>query len=394
MTSKPQMLSDSRILIAGSIIFLSLLFLSDSSYLATLRAESSTLKGQGGPNDIAQDIVGFRAIVKRQDPYPILGPAFRNIGIMWGDVDQASTHPPTAFLLVAPIAMMPWKLASAIWAWLMVFLLVVAFRCYKISWKAAADFAMISLLWPPVATSLHQLTIIWLLGIVASRYFEERLPIWSGVGIGLASLTKYLPGIMIFIFFIKRQWRALFGFVTVWVVSLLALVLFHPNVLYRYIEVNQKTSPFTIQRSDNLSLLVSGYRACGWLGVALVLLLLFSIIWANKDCFRNQGPASAHRVWDLFSYLSVALLPICWVYSLVPLLPTIISLISRKKLSTMAIGYFCIVVPCCCPIWGDASVFPLQLVILFAGIGLYVDGLHYGIFTATTFKELIEGEWA
>ena len=101
-----------------------------------LERASATLKGEGVASDLAQDIIGFQALVRHADPYPVLGPAYQKMGLDWG-MQHPSTHPPMAFLLVAPIAFLPWNLASAAWAWFMLVLLVLTFRCFGTSWKAA-----------------------------------------------------------------------------------------------------------------------------------------------------------------------------------------------------------------------------------------------------------------
>jgi len=391
MLSNTQKQFDRWVFIIGLSIFIIMLILSGQSNwsrpIQPALSALSTLKGNGGPNDIAQDIVGFRNLVKQENPYPLLGPAFRELGLIW-DVKHESTHPPTAFLLVAPIAFFPWKLASAIWAWFMLVLLFFTIRCYQKSWKATFGLTIIALLWPPIATSLHQFTIIWLFAVVAGYRLEKRHMMWSGITVGLASLTKYFPSLLIISFILKKQWRALLGYILVWIFSLVVLVLISPTAIYHYLEVNRTASPLTIWRDDNSSLLIFGYHLGGFIGIILICLFFFSISWANKSCFQDPELSSSPKLWELLSYFSVALLPISWVYSLAPLLPIIISLISRKKLSTMAIGYFCIVIPFCFPIWGIPSVIPLALVNFSVGIGLLIDGLPFRLFTAATLKDL------
>ena len=357
------------------------------TYLGPMEVASSTLKGKGGPSDLAQDIVGFRALVAQRNPYPVLGPAFRELGLEW-EIEHASTHPPMAFLFVAPVAFLSWNWASAVWAWLMLVLCVFAFRCYGTSWKAAVGLTPIILLWPPVATSLGQLTILWLFALAVGYRFEEKGQFWSGVSIGLAALTRFFPGLLVGSFILKRQWRALLGFVSIWIVFLSILMLLHPNSIGQYVQVNRSTSQDMIQRVDNASPLFNSYRFGSWIGVVLLLFLFLVIVWVNRDCFYRPKLFVSSRLWILLSFFSVVLLPISWIYSMTPLLPVILLLISRKKLSTMIVGCCCLAIPCFIPAFGPATVLPLMLVNLLVGIGLLFDGLPYRLFTAVSLKDL------
>jgi hypothetical protein len=60
----------------------------------------------GHNTDLTQDVIGFRAICRNQDAYPLLGPAMDKLGVV-ARVEHRSTHPPTAFLLVGPVAWLP-----------------------------------------------------------------------------------------------------------------------------------------------------------------------------------------------------------------------------------------------------------------------------------------------
>lgn len=384
-------LPENAVLAIGMVVFALFLLLPEPDkplmYLTRWQVASATLRGKADASDVAQDIIGFRALVRQQDPYPILGPAGQDIGVEW-QVLHTSTHPPTAFLLVAPIAFLPWRWAAAAWAWLMLALLVLTLRCYGVSWKTALGLTPVALLWPPVATSLGQMTIIWLFGLAAGYRLQSKRPLWSGMSIGLASMTKLFPGLLIVAFFLKRQWRALLGFVSIWLASLVILVLLHPGSIHRYLEVNRSTAPDMIWRADNSSLLLNSYRYGGWIGLALVLAFFLLIVWTNRDCLYDSEPFASPRLWRLLSYFTVALLPISWGYSIAPLLPIVTFLVSRRKLSTMIVGSWCIVISCVGPMWGPYSVLPLVLVNLLVGTGLLFDALPFRLFTAHYLRDL------
>jgi Glycosyltransferase family 87 len=179
-------------------------------YPSALHSAARTLKGASAPSDLAADIIGLRAMARQEDAYPILGPAAKALGLQW-PVNHVSTHPPTACLLVAPVAFLPWPLAAMLWAWMMLALLAFSFRLHGLPWLLALGLTPIALLWPPVATSLGQLTIIWLWGFALGFRNRQHNHFLAGIGLGLAALTKLVPGLMIILFLSKKRWHAFRG---------------------------------------------------------------------------------------------------------------------------------------------------------------------------------------
>lgn len=281
----------------------------------------STLSGTAMHTDIAQDFYGFQAMVYHTDPYPKLATIYQSIGYAW-DLQLASTHPPTAFLLTAPVAMLPWRWASAIWAWAMLAAVVVSFHAYDLSWKNAFLFTAVSLLWPPVSNSLGQLTPLWLLGIALAYQHRNNRPFLAGIWLGFASLAKFLPGVFLILFIVRKKWSAVFGFGAVWVVAVLILAVISPNSISRYMEVNRLEGLATILRLDNAAFITSTLARFGWFLAGIAAALVIVVALANwRDWVLKKE--ITRRSWMLFSYLAVILLPIAWVYSLLPLLPDI-----------------------------------------------------------------------
>jgi hypothetical protein len=369
---------DYALLAAGVAVLLAMLAGRDTPgaprYLQTVHQAAVALKGQVPYSDIATDIVGFRAMVEKRDAYPVLGPALRDMGMAW-DIRHVSTHPPTAYVLVAPIAYLPWRWASAGWAWLMLALLGLSFYFCGLRPLVALGLTPIALLWPPVATSLGQTTILWLFGLAWAYAWLRERPFWSGVGIGLAALTKLVPGVMILLCCRKRLWRAVPGLAVPWVAALGAVLWLAPDALARYAEVNRTNAVETMLRVDNSALLATGFRAGGWAGVACVMLFLILILSVNRDClFRAPEPVPSTRLWMLGSYVAVALLPIAWVYSLTPLLPVIMYLLLKGTKATTGAGMVAIAMPCLCAPWGVDSVAPLVTANVAVGVGLMAAG--------------------
>ena len=109
------------------------------------------------------------------DPYPNLHQALTPFGVNW-PVQLVTTHPPSAFLLVAPIAFLPWQVAFGLWGWLMIAAIILSLRAYHFSWQLSIILGLLSMLWPPTITSLGNITIVWILGLALAYRERDRSP--------------------------------------------------------------------------------------------------------------------------------------------------------------------------------------------------------------------------
>ena len=388
---------DNQILIIGISIFLFFLFLSgsqrekkpnvdcaitqDSIFFCELSQNiqgninimveaSRTLRGKSLPSDLAQDIVGYRALAMRNNAYPVLGTEYLKMGLNW-NLNHESTHPPTAFLLVAPIAFLPWELSSAIWAWAMLILVLISLRFYGFTWKASIGLTPIIILWPPIAKSLEQLTVIWLFAAIASYQLEKKHQIWSGVLVGIATITKIFPALLILSFLAKRKWKALISFSLTASLFVGAVFVIHPEAFSQYLDVNTTNSIRMILRPDNAALLINSLRWGGWIGTTIVSTLFIAVIWRNKQSFYEPLLSLSSRFWTLLNYFSIALLPVLWTFSLAPLLPIIMDLILEKKFTVTLIAITSIIIPLLLPSYGT----PLTaaMVVFLVGVGLLLS---------------------
>lgn len=283
------------------------------TYLDVERVASSALKHGHLKGDLTQDIIGCRAIFKNQDAYPMLGPAMEKLGIQ-ADIKHVSTHPPTAFLLVSPIAWMPVNQGSRAWAWMMVACLAASFFCLGCGVIQAMGLAFLSLAWTPAAFCLDQLTAIWLLGVCAAYRCLSNSPAISGAMLGLASATKMAPAILLLL--LLRNRKALVGF-ALFVVALLVMLLYwNPSSITAYRQVVKHAVPWESGRPDNGSIVGQVNHHFGKAGLLAVTVFLGAVLFANwRETIRGSLTG-----WTTLSYLAVAILPIMWVYSLVPLL--------------------------------------------------------------------------
>ncbi|MDT5060814.1 MAG: hypothetical protein QOH63_1273 [Acidobacteriota bacterium] len=375
---------DNIILIVGAIVLLWILLLPKPgnttwSYPDTLKHASTTLKGEMPFSDFAAEVVGFRALYNKTDPYPILGPVFKDLGIDWDVVDPPS-HPPTSFLFAAPVAFLPWPVASAVWAWQMLCLIFLSYRFYGLSWKKSLGLTPLTLLWPPTSISLGQVTIVWMFGLAMAYYFRKTQPFWSGVAIGIASATKYWAGLIMIVFLMKRKQAVVWGCAALWILLLSIASALNSAAIPRYFEAAREASLRVIARTDNQSPLVVSYRHGGWVGVALIVLFFSLVVFVNRRFFYDWEAFPSTRVWMLLSYFSVALLPTSYIYALMPLLPVIIFLLCERKMAATVPALCALLIPCIYVQGGDQSALPMASVSIFIGLAFILDVLPFKIF--------------
>ena len=286
------------------------------SYLRTLRYAAGALYGASA-TDLATDIVGLRALAAGENPYPTLGPALQSLGLDW-DLDFSSTHPPTAYLLVAPVAFLSWAQASALWALLMIICWTASLHLLGANWRVAIGLGGLLLLWPPAATSLGQLTAPWLLFLALAYAWRELRPGAAGAAVGLASLAKLAPALALISFTAAPQRRrALAGFALAWAAALGIVLALRPAILADYWTANQTGAIGLVEQAANGAPVAIAWRLAGVLGLLAWLLFLGAILWRN----RATLVAGSSSAWMLGFYLAVAALPLLWIYSLLPLLP-------------------------------------------------------------------------
>jgi hypothetical protein len=280
------------------------------------------LAGAGSLGDAAQDVLGFRRLVEGRDPYPVLGPALLEIGVDW-PLARRSTHPPTAFLFFAPIARLPVPGAARWWCLTGFALVLLALRCYGIPWLAAAGLTLMSVLWRPFAASFHNLTFVWLAGVAVAYRFRDGTGLASGIGLGVASLTKILPAGVAVHFVLSGKWRALVGAIAVWAAAGSAILWMYPNAFSAYMSTEMGANTWeTIRRTDNSSLLWQAYRLGGAAGLGALVACGLALAVRNREALFRPARYPDYSFF-LYSVLAVALLPISWGYSLAPLLPVL-----------------------------------------------------------------------
>jgi hypothetical protein len=307
-----------------------------------IRTAAAQLRSSGPPIDLVQDYVGAREMTRGRNAYPVLTRAYATVGLTW-PAQHRSTHPPTAFLLVLPVAWLSWEPAAAVWMVLMLAALATSYWAFGAAPGPALALAPLTLLWPPGAWSMGQLTPVWLLGLALAWRLRNR-PELAGAAIALASLTKLLPALCLLPFLLMRRWSVLRGFALVWAIAIAALLIFEPRVIGRYVTILRTASREQAGRGENSALLWAAAHNYGAAGVVVGAVLVAAVVVQTLRRVRRHGKLD-RLSWDGVGWAAVALLPIAWIYSLLPLLPAITRLVRRGGLIAASLSLVTFVIP-------------------------------------------------
>ena len=226
-----------------------------------------------------------------------------------------------------------------------------------------------ALFWPPIATSLDQITILWLFGLTMAYHHRNKHPFLSGLFIGIASFTKLLPGVVIVPFIIRRKWKTVSGFILSWLTAVGIIFLLSPKTIIRYFEVNRTNTIDIIMRPDNGSFLIFLYRKAGTLGLLITAVMVFLLLALVYKKYRQEPEKEMSKdEWNLYAFIAVLLLPIAWIFSIAPLLPNLLLLLQDKRLIIRLITIIAIIPPIIAPPWGDSSTLGLFGFFILSGI--------------------------
>ncbi len=303
------------------------------------------LKGSGQLGDVYQDMIGFRRLCARLDPYPPVNAALVELSEFSGthfSLLGPSAHPPTAFLFTAPIAFLPVSLAGTIWAMLCLILIDVSLVCYGLKWKMALGVSIIiTILFPAIAASFTQITAFWVVGVALAYRYRIQQPFWSGVGIGMASLTKWLPLGIIGYFLFMRKYAAALGTLAVLLVAISIVLALEPAAFLRYVQVNRTESWVHIMRLENDSVFTQAYIRFKYVGLLGISAYAGLLLWRNRKSLYAPGFTLDYSFF-LYSFLAVLFLPICWSASLMPLLPVLAYFVLRGRLAHVLLALICL----------------------------------------------------
>lgn len=339
----------------------------ESNYNTEIGVTSDILTGKNGSlGDLLGDVVSARNIVKGENPYVILGPAFKEMGIEW-DIHHPNTHPPSSVYFVIPFIGLSFTHMFFVWGWIMLALLFLSARLYGFGWSQSVLITSASLLWLPIALSFAQLNFIWIFGVALAYKFRNRNDYLAGVGLVIASFTKLLPAFLLIPFLLKRRFKTLSVFVIAWLVAMGVAILMYNNLLGAYLEANKQASEVLLYGGLNGSLIPYFMSIGRRTGPALFLAFILGNLLLNKDEIL-KGKEVSTRSFMLFSWISVAILPLAWPYSLAPLLFVFIYHIFQFRLVSTIVSIICIVLPCTVYSWGSEFITIYRICVISCGL--------------------------
>jgi hypothetical protein len=134
------------------------------------------------------------------------------------------------------------------------------------------------------------------------------------------------------------------GFVIVWGVAVAALLVLDTGVIGRYVTILRTASREQAARGENSALLWAAEHKYGAAGLAVAAVLVGAVLLRALGRVRRLGEID-RLSWDGVGWAGVALLPIAWIYSLLPLLPALARLVRRGGLVAAALALVTFVIP-------------------------------------------------
>lgn len=321
----------------------------------------------GSMGDLFADVVSARNILKGENPYVVLGPAFAEIGVNW-DVKHPNTHPPTNFYFIMPLLGMSFTQMFTIWGWAMIILLFVSARLYGFGWSQSLLITSASLLWLPVALTFAQLNFIWIFGVALAYKFRNRNAYLAGVGIVIASFTKLLPALLLIPFLLKRRIKTLVVFIVAWLLAMGLAILMYHDLLGAYLEANKQANEVLLYGGLNSSLIPYFIALGRRTGPLLFVGFILGTLLLNKDEILQRGREVSTRTFMLFSWLAVALLPLAWPYSLTPLLFVFLYHLLQFRVISTIVTVICFILPCTVYSWGAEFINIYRICVLACGL--------------------------
>ena len=208
----------------------------------------------------------------------------------------------------------------------------------------AAALGPLTMLWPSAAWSLGQLTPLWLLGLALAWRLRDRTA-GAGAGVAFASLTKLVPAVSVMpLLLVLDRRRVLRGFGAVWAAALALLVVVGAGGIERFVELEGGVARGQAARGQNAGLFWAAGHEFGAPGVAVALALLAVVVVFSIRRLRALSRLD-RWTWDAWSWIGVALLPIAWIYSLLPLLPACVRLARSGWIAVRPLAVTPIVIP-------------------------------------------------
>jgi len=318
------------LLLLGLVIFVRPLTLPDESSGMAVSAGSTNavlqqISGKRTPTDFLVEYASARALLDGEDPYVDSYILIDRAGGPSWPVAHANPHPPTMVALALPFSLSTYQNALAAWSVLMIFALIWTIHFSGVALRYAIPVGLAVAFTFPGAYGIGNVVPVIGFGIALAYRFRHN-PALAAVGITLAAIPKTSGLLLVIPFLLTQRWRTM-----AWTIGLIATaaaipLMFFSGTWSSYMERAPHAIRVNADRDDNASLLylAEDVGISRMIAGAIIVLVAATIAWRIRDTFWPT-------VW-----MSVAALPIMWMYSLLTLLP--LFCVSLRRQTATAIG--------------------------------------------------------
>lgn len=247
-------------------------------------------------------------------------------------------YPPLLAIALVPLTPLPFKLAYRVWVILQQLVLVgvLLLLSRSLPWLGRAALPMLIVLagnFYPLYQNIDigQVNLVVLLIFCAALLLYQRAQFfWAGVLIAVGTMLKVSPVLLMGLFVLQRQWRALWGFAAAMVVLLVSFVLINgPDTVISFFTFSLgQAVPAQAHWLNNVSLAAVLYRSTNalhlqvlerplwYLSVAAILGTLLLLSYKK----RTASGIEFALLFSAWVVAGVLLSPISWEHHLVLLL--------------------------------------------------------------------------
>jgi hypothetical protein len=322
----------------------------------SLNAAVQQLLGRRVGTDFLADYASTRALVDGADPYAPIAATSTRIGEAWA-VPDVNPHPPTQFAFVLPFTLLSYSAALSAWALLMVGVYITTLWALEVPLLyAVVGGVALAATFPGAYGIGNPVPLIGLGAALGWRWRDE--PALAGAAVALATAPKLSGAVLVLPFLLTRRFRALWWAGGVLGVLATLPLFFEWDIWNRYGNVAPDAVRQVSARADNASLINLGHKVGVPTAAALALIGLATIalMVLRRDVY-----------WPVV-WLSVACLPIAWMYSLLTLVPLAVPIVWRAaRVSVALVGLAAAAAVAIPPLgrWPVAG-FPLVVALMFA----------------------------
>lgn len=229
-------------------------------------------------------------------------------------------NPPTLWVLLLPLALMPFQTARVVW--LLINLLIVPISCFLL-WRIffpskrigiLAIYCLIAIFFSPILVSIltGQITLLVLLGLSSCLFLIKREKwFWAGIALILISVKPHLviltgPYLILYMV-VRRKWSGLLGISTAVAICLAFLFVLRPSWIVDYI--TPLSSPPTFWETPTFGGVLKSYGAGSWsqyIGFGFLGLLPFLL--------RKLSPLTLESTTSLLTLVTVPITFFGWSY--------------------------------------------------------------------------------